>query len=60
MENDSIYEKCALCGKLTSVMKTVPVQKRYGYIEGFGQLCSRCYRENAMLSSLLPDNNAKN
>lgn len=40
-----IYEKCALCGKLTSVLKKTPISKRYGYIEGAGQLCSRCFKE---------------
>ncbi|MBQ0083717.1 MAG: hypothetical protein KBS52_03000 [Clostridiales bacterium] len=40
-----IYEKCVLCGRLTSVLKSVPVGKRQGYIEGAGQLCSNCFRE---------------
>lgn len=40
---DDGYEICVLCGKVTDVKFTTPVDYRYHYIEGAGQLCKSCY-----------------
>ncbi len=37
------YEDCIMCGKKTTVSKTTHIDFRDGYIEGAGQLCSKCY-----------------
>ena len=36
------YEVCISCGKVTDVPKNLIVQKREFYIEGAGQLCTKC------------------
>jgi len=36
------YECCALCGKITDVPVSLPIEFRDYYIEGFGQLCYNC------------------
>ena len=36
-------EPCVSCGGMTSIPKALPVQLRYGYVEGAGQLCPGCY-----------------
>lgn len=46
-----IYEKCILCNGVTSVRKSTPICKRYGYVEGSGQLCERCFKEYSNSSS---------
>ena len=38
-----LYEDCIMCGKKTTVSKTTHIDFRDGYIEGAGQLCSKCY-----------------
>jgi hypothetical protein len=38
-------DTCILCGVETAYDETTHVDMRVGYIEGFGQLCSKCYRE---------------
>ena len=37
------YEHCILCGVETSVKIGTHIDMRHGYIEGAGQLCSKCY-----------------
>jgi hypothetical protein len=37
------YEHCVLCGVETLVKIGTHVDMRLGYIEGAGQLCSKCY-----------------
>ena len=37
------YEHCILCGVETAVKIGTHVDMRIGYIEGAGQLCSKCY-----------------
>ena len=39
------YDKCMLCGEKTMYKKTDHVDKRMGYIEGAGQLCTSCDKE---------------
>lgn len=36
---------CVLCGKESEYLKTVPVEKRIGYIGGAGQLCRDCFQK---------------
>ena len=44
MENEKKeYEKCILCGVETNIEKNKNVEKRYGYLEGAGQMCSKCF-----------------
>jgi len=38
-------ELCALCGRLTSVPMSTPIDLRNYYEPGFGQLCAMCYKE---------------
>jgi hypothetical protein len=39
---ETLYEKCVLCGSLTNVRKTLPVEYRQNYIFGAGQICDDC------------------
>lgn len=39
------YEPCILCGMLTEIPLTMPVDCRQYYVEGIGQLCEHCYSE---------------
>ena len=41
-ERDSKYEVCSCCGIKTHILKKTNIDKRTGYIEGFGQLCFSC------------------
>ena len=36
------FERCVSCGALTNVPVNTLVQKREFYIEGAGQLCTKC------------------
>ena len=39
-------EKCVMnCGRETPYTKDTPIEKRFCYIEGVGQLCGLCYNE---------------
>lgn len=38
-------DTCILCGVETAYDETTHVDMRVGYMEGIGQLCSKCYRE---------------
>lgn len=40
------YEICISCGEETDVRIDTPIDQRYGYIEGAGQVCSRCSYTN--------------
>ncbi|MBQ7871797.1 MAG: hypothetical protein IJ357_06615 [Oscillospiraceae bacterium] len=40
------YECCAACGAQTRVLRSTPIGERQYYLEGAGQLCERCGREN--------------
>ena len=42
MKPDSEYERCVLCGCLTSVKKDTPIVMRSEYVVGAGQLCWNC------------------
>lgn len=36
------YERCCLCGRVTEVQVSEPVQLRRHYVQGVGQLCPDC------------------
>ncbi len=38
-------DKCVSCTKETKYDKSTPIQYRYHYVEGGGQLCKKCWRE---------------
>ena len=37
-----IYEKCAVCGRQTDVLKTMNIARRKTFYPGVGQLCEAC------------------
>jgi hypothetical protein len=37
------YDHCVLCGVETVYKRSTHIDLRVGYIEGAGQLCSKCY-----------------
>ena len=39
------YERCIICGELTDVPMTMPIEMRENYEIGCGQLCARCAKE---------------
>jgi len=41
-EEETEYDTCVACGVVTKYKKTDHVDTRIGYIEGAGQLCSKC------------------
>jgi len=40
------YEICVMCGVVTDVPKSMPLEMRSGYLPGGGQLCQRCADKN--------------
>lgn len=42
---NEIYETCVLCGELTDVLINTHIDYRYGYVEGSGQACRKCYNK---------------
>ena len=41
--NTEEFERCVMCGKLTSIPVSTPIDFRDFYEVGCGQLCSSCY-----------------
>jgi hypothetical protein len=41
-ETETEYDTCVVCGDVTRYKKTDHVDTRMGYIEGSGQVCSKC------------------
>ena len=39
------YETCIICKCKTNIRRDQPIKDRYGYVEGAGQLCYRCYKK---------------
>jgi len=44
-------EYCVSCGEPTQYKKSDPVDLRYDYVDGAGQLCHQCYTELVKPSS---------
>lgn len=40
------YEKCVVCGAVTRVARTIPIDMRPDYLPGAGQLCRECAIRN--------------
>lgn len=45
--SDDLYEHCVVCGCLTNVKTSDPIELRKHYILGCGQLCEYCYLQLA-------------
>ena len=46
-ENDeSPFERCVICGKLTTVRKETHIDFRDNYEIGFGQMCYECHKRS--------------
>jgi len=43
-KSDSV-DCCTLCGRKTEYTRETPIDRRFGYIEGAGQLCRDCYMD---------------
>lgn len=39
------YERCAMCGELTAIPISLPINFRENYEIGFGQICDSCKAE---------------
>lgn len=44
-DREEEHEACVLCKKGTNIKKIEPIDMRYGYVEGVGQLCYECYKK---------------
>lgn len=38
-------DRCMVCGVETSYTKDTPVEERFCYVEGAGQLCGKCWEK---------------
>ena len=43
-DTEEIYERCVICQEELNVLRNSPVEERFLYVEGCGQLCVDCYR----------------
>ena len=39
------FERCVMCGELTCIPVSMPVDWRENYELGFGQICAKCARK---------------
>lgn len=44
IDSQGYYERCVLCGKITDVPLSLPIDLRDYYVEGSGQLCRGCWQ----------------
>ena len=42
---NSEKEVCVLCGKITDIHISMPIEERKYYVLGVGQLCRECHKE---------------
>lgn len=40
------FERCVICGELTCIPVSMPVDWRENYELGFGQICAKCARKH--------------
>lgn len=40
------YEVCIMCGAITDIPRSMPLDMRTGYLSGAGQLCQKCADTN--------------
>lgn len=45
---DGEYEVCVICGAVTDIPKSTPVERRTDYFPGAGQLCYACAMQNRL------------
>jgi nitrate/TMAO reductase-like tetraheme cytochrome c subunit len=38
-----LYETCVSCSEMVHVRKDIPIDQRFNYVEGAGQMCHDCY-----------------
>jgi len=50
-------DKCVLCGVETTYDFNTHIDMRHGYIEGAGQLCSKCYSRGTEHGAIAVDYN---
>ena len=43
IEDKQVYDCCVCCGTETKYTVDTPIDQRFGYVEGAGQLCRSCY-----------------
>lgn len=46
-------DKCVSCGTETAYDVTTHIDMRTGYVEGLGQLCTKCYRNGTNQNHIL-------
>ncbi|MBR5315006.1 MAG: hypothetical protein IKU45_06315 [Clostridia bacterium] len=39
------FERCIVCGKLTSIPTSMPIEYRENYVVGCGQICDECAKK---------------
>lgn len=44
-EKPEEFERCVICGALTSIKVNTPIELRNNYEIGFGQLCADCKKK---------------
>ena len=49
----SEMDLCIMCGAQTPYAKSIPIDYRYGYVEGAGQLCKSCYERGTERKQIL-------
>ena len=42
IRNGKEFEVCPICGAVTNVEFSTPIEEREGYVEGAGQPCDKC------------------
>ena len=45
LQDKNKKDRCVVCGALTEYTRDTPISERFGYIEGVGQLCRKCFAE---------------
>lgn len=53
MREKGEYDTCIMCGVETPYRRNVPIDLRTGYIEGAGQLCSKCYNRGTNHNNII-------
>ena len=53
--HQSAYERRVLCGRFTDVPIDVPIDFRYAYLDGAGQLCLDCYYGRILEPARFPE-----
>ena len=49
--NTEEFERCVICGALTSVPISMPVDCRENYVIGLGQICAECASKQYQLTA---------